>query len=220
MFAALRLISSQFAAAVTPAPLALTSQTQGKSTDAKSPGRKRSLKPLIASAIANPLQNLQTNIFGALRLISSQLSALVPEPLALPSQTQSKQPIVENSDDQRPCQSGGTDANSVWKIRLSDRLGQLGQSASSTSQILAQPPQLRIVDVDLQIGLEEKSPDLSASSAQAAAIGRDWIDAQATFVEYIEHPLEKLLRWLDQAMLVMERWVLQLIQISKRLHRP
>ena len=220
VFAALRLISSQFAAAVTPGPLTLTSQTQGKSTDAESPGRKHSLKPLIASAIANPLQNLQTSIFGALRLISSQLSALVPEPLALPSQTQGKQTVAENSDDQRPGQSGGTDTNSVWKTHLSDRLGQLGQSASSTSQILAQPPQLRIVDIDLQIGLEEKSPDLSASSAQAAAIGQDWIDAQATFVEYLEHPLEKLLRWLDQAMLVMEKWVLQLIQISKRLHRP
>lgn len=216
----LRFISSQLASVAAPAPLALSHPTQGKDADAESPGRKRSLKPFIASAIANPLQNLQTSIFGALRLISSQLSALVPEPLALPSQTQGKQTVAENSDDQRPGQSGGTDTNSVWKTHLSDRLGQLGQSASSTSQILAQPPQLRIVDIDLQIGLEEKSPDLSASSAQAAAIGQDWIDAQATFVEYLEHPLEKLLRWLDQAMLVMEKWVLQLIQISKRLHRP
>ena len=220
LFSGIRLISRQFAAAVAPAPLSLTSQPQSQTTDASSLGGIRPLKPLIAKAIPKPVQDLPAHMFSAIRVFSSRLAALVPGALALPNQTQGKQTVAEKSAEQQSFPSVMANANSAWKTHLADSLGQLGQSASSTSQILEQAPQLRIVTVDFPSSLEETSPDLSAASVQAATIGRDWIDAQATFVEYIEHPLEKLLRWLDQAMLIVERWLIQLIQLSKYLHRP
>jgi hypothetical protein len=46
----------------------------------------------------------------------------------------------------------------------------------------------------------------------------DWIEAHATVMGYVKHPLEQLLAWLDQAMLWLEelcirvwRWLGQLV---------
>ncbi|WP_346291774.1 hypothetical protein [Sphaerothrix gracilis] len=52
-----------------------------------------------------------------------------------------------------------------------------------------------------------RSPiQMTQATAGAATANPDWIETTATVIEYIEHPLEKLLRWIDQGLLWLEEW--------------
>ncbi|MDJ0703366.1 MAG: hypothetical protein QNJ46_08805 [Leptolyngbyaceae cyanobacterium MO_188.B28] len=226
MFSALKVISSQVSAAVSPAPLAVIPQPPGQDIVTETQSSRHTLTPSIANAIPKPVQNLSTTVFSAVRFISSQIASIVPGALTRSNPTpistnQDRESIQDNLDNPSPRQSNRTDKTSTWPTHLADKLRQLGQNAAGASESIELQPQLHIVNIDLQSALENQSPDRSAASAQAATIGReDWIDAQATFVEYIEHPLEKLLRWLDQAMLIAEGWILKLLKLGEHLRRP
>lgn len=62
-----------------------------------------------------------------------------------------------------------------------------------------------------------KQAQIIPQSTATATATPDWIETTATVIEYIEHPLEKLLRWLDQGLLWLENWFARL---RDRWHNP
>lgn len=70
--------------------------------------------------------------------------------------------------------------------------------------------------------LPATSPDSSLDSATRSAnqINTTWIETKATTVGYVKHPLERVLEWLDRAMLWMEEWAVKIGQWLQQLwHR-
>jgi hypothetical protein len=54
--------------------------------------------------------------------------------------------------------------------------------------------------------------DLVAHAEDAAGISNTWIEAEATSLGYVQHPLERVLGWLDRAMLWLEEVIIRLGQ--------
>jgi hypothetical protein len=51
--------------------------------------------------------------------------------------------------------------------------------------------------------------ELSASTPSST---ENWIETQATVVGYVKHPLERLLEWVDRALLWLERLITRIWQ--------
>jgi hypothetical protein len=58
------------------------------------------------------------------------------------------------------------------------------------------------------------APALPNRAPQPTAVSHtpDWIEAEVTWKEYIKHPLEVLLEWLDRAMLWLEQTAVKIWQ--------
>jgi len=57
----------------------------------------------------------------------------------------------------------------------------------------------------------------TANEEEAAMVPQSWIETEAQLVNYVKHPLEQLLEWLDQGMLWVEK---RLSQLWQWLNRP
>ncbi len=83
--------------------------------------------------------------------------------------------------------------------------GELGRSKSNRFQRSPQPPS----------GLAAQNGGVATQSrSQGSQIDHapDWIETPATAVGYVKHPLEKLLEWLDRAMLWLEKVLVRVWQ--------
>lgn len=86
------------------------------------------------------------------------------------------------------------------------RLGVNPTAATATlPKTTSQPPELSLSQGDNSVPLSPESPCL---------------ETKATVVEYIEHPLEKILRWLDQLLSKLEVWIEQGFAQLKRWVNP
>ncbi|MEO0824781.1 MAG: hypothetical protein AAFY67_03855, partial [Cyanobacteria bacterium J06642_9] len=82
---------------------------------------------------------------------------------------------------------------------------------ASTTAVIPKPKRQQAVTLEIDQPLDNPTPTPLPNS--------HCLETKATLVEYIEHPLEKLLRWIDQLLSQLEAWIEGLFTWLKALFR-
>ncbi|NJO11106.1 MAG: hypothetical protein HC873_17305 [Leptolyngbyaceae cyanobacterium SL_1_1] len=175
--------------------------------------RQQSVQPRLPAAIlplkpSRPLVTYRqqvTQLLAKLRQSQAlQRSPIADLPLLLKPASQSAVALklTQFFSRQKVAQPRSVSWHEAYEPKLSDKETSdslaATESAGSFSQI-GSPPQSAA-----------KSTQMTATATATVTAAPDWIETTATVIEYIEHPLEKLLRLIDQGLLWLEEKFAQL----------
>ncbi len=111
----------------------------------------------------------------------------------------------------RQIQADIQETSSTWKEAVETQVAAISEAIDRVAP-------LETIRTSAAAIVEQLSPQVSSSqSSRSEENAEEWIETKATTVEYVKHPLEKMLGWLDRFMFWIEEQVVRLWNWVKQL---